>query len=340
EGTRHEGARHARAPARATRADRPLSVEGGRAVFGAVDLGANSIHLLVAAVEGHRVITLLDESVKLGLGDTVDAHGLIAGAAREELVGELVRYAATARDLGARSVAFVGTQPLRRAGDARAVVAAVEAATGVPLHVLGHEEEGLLTLLGATAGRPILDALAIVDIGGGSSEVVVVEPGARTLSVGLPAGGASLTGLLVASDPPTAADFAALQAEARRVVGAAPAASPVRMIAVGGTSSNLVKIIRAAARDRALTPSRLAAARRTLGGARAGEVAARFGITEKRCRILPAGAAILEALMERYGVARVEALEEGIREGVVLALARGGPGWRDRLDALAHGWGG
>ena len=219
-------------------------------------------------------------------------------------------------------------------------MAAVEAATGVPLHVLDHEEEGLLNLLGATAGRPIVDALAVVDIGGGSSEVVVVEPGARAHSVGLPDGGASLTRRLVAHDPPTVAEMAALRAEARRVTDPAPVASPARMLVVGGTSSNLVKIIPAAEGDRALTRPRLAGAVRTLGGAPAADVAARFGITETRCRILPAGTAILAALMERYGLEQVEAVEEGIREGLVLALARGGPGWRDRLDALAHGWGG
>ena len=255
-------------------------------------------------------------------------------------MAELARYAATARGLDACRIAFVGTQPLRRAADARAVVAAVEVATGVPLHVLGHEEEGLLTLLGATSGRPNVDALAVVDIGGGSSEVVVVEPGAHARSVGLPVGGASLTRRLVAHDPPTGPEIAALRAEARRIVIASPAAAPARMIAAGGTSSNLVKVIPAAARDRALTRPRLAGAFRTLGGGRAADVAARFGITESRCRILPAGAAILEALMERYGVEQVDAVEEGIREGVVLAMARGGTGWRDRLDALAHGWGG
>jgi len=294
----------------------------------------------VAAVEGHRLVPLLDESVKLGLGDTVDTLGLIARPVRDELVAELARYAAAARVLGARRIAFVGTQPLRRAADARAVVAAVEAATGVPLHVLGHEEEGLLNLIGATSGRPIVGALVVIDIGGGSSEVVVVEPNARARSVGLPAGSASLTRRLVAHDPPTAAEIALLQTEARRVAGSAPAASPARMITVGGTSSNLVKIIPAAARDRALTRPRLADAARTLADARAADVAARFEITEQRCRILPAGAAIREALMDRYGMLRVEAVEEGIREGVVLALARGGAGWRDSLDALARGWGG
>jgi exopolyphosphatase/guanosine-5'-triphosphate,3'-diphosphate pyrophosphatase len=307
-------------------------------VFGAVDVGSNSIHLLVAAVDGHRLDPLVDESVLLSLGDTVAAHGAIPEPHRSEVVAELARYAARAREAGATQVAFVGTQPLRRAADARSVVAAVEAATGLPLHVLDHEEEGLLNLLGATAGRSIDESLAVVDIGGGSCEVVVVEPGAHAISRGVPIGCASLARGLVAHDPPTADEIAALRAEARRAVVDIPSATPATMIAVGGTSSNLVKVVPAAGRDRILTRRRLAAARRTLGGAPATAVAARYGIGARRAVLLPAGAAILEALMERYGVERVTAVEEGLREGIVLALARAGAGWRDRLDALAHGW--
>jgi exopolyphosphatase/pppGpp-phosphohydrolase len=179
----------------------------------------------------------------------------------------------------------------------------------------------------------------VVDIGGGSSEVVVIEPGAHARSGGIPVGCAALTRRLVAHDPPTDEEIRALRADARRVVVDAPRGAPASMLAVGGTSSNLVKVVPAAGKDRILTRRRLAAARRTLGGAPAATVAARFGITATRARLLPAGAALLDALMERYDVESVTAVEEGLREGVVLALARAGAGWRDRLDALAHGWG-
>jgi exopolyphosphatase/guanosine-5'-triphosphate,3'-diphosphate pyrophosphatase len=293
----------------------------------------------VAAVHGHQADPLVDESVLLGLGDTVETHEIIPEPHRGQLVAELAWYAALARGLGAREVAFVGTQPLRRAGNARAIVVAVEASTGVALHVLEHEEEGLLNLIGATAGRPIEASLAVVDIGGGSSEVVVVEPGAHARSGGLPVGGATLTRRLVAQDPPSVEEIALLRAEARLAVADAPPGRPATILAVGGTSSNLVKVVPAAARDRILTRRRLGSAYRTLGGAPAAVVAARCGITVTRARLLPAGAAILEALMDRYAVERAAAVEEGLREGVVLALARAGPGWRDRLDALAHGWG-
>ncbi len=269
----------------------------------------------------------------------MNTRGTISGTSREELVSLLAHYAERARDLGACDVAFVGTQPLRWAADAGAVVAAVEAATGVPFHVLDHEEEALLNLLGATAGRAIDASLAVVDIGGGSIEVVVVEPGAHARSSGLPVGCATLTGRHVAHDPPTADEIALLRAEARLAVRDAPRGAPTTMLAVGGTSSNLVKVLPSAMRDRALTHRRLGAAYRTFGTAPAADVAARFGITAKRTCLLPAGAALLEALMDHYAVERVTAVEEGLREGVVFALARAGASWRDRLDDLAHGWG-
>ena len=83
-----------------------------------VDVGANSAHLLVAAVTGHLVEPLLDESAFLGLGDRVATHGYLGADARDELVATLAGYADAARSLGASSVTFVGTEPVRRAADA------------------------------------------------------------------------------------------------------------------------------------------------------------------------------------------------------------------------------
>ena len=135
----------------------------------------------------------------------------------------------------------MGTQPLRRAADARAVVAAVEAATGVPLHVLGHDEEGLLKLLGATAGRPIEAALAsstsAAEARGGRG-----RPGARARSAGLPSAARALTRAHVAHDPPTPRRSPP-SGRPPRGPGRRPAPRRRMIVAVGGTSSNLVKVI-------------------------------------------------------------------------------------------------
>ena len=280
-----------------------------------------------------------DESALLGLGRVVDATGLILADARGPLIATLVTYAAAARGLGAERIAFVGTEPLRRAADARAVVVAVEGATGVPLHVVDHREEGLLTLLGATSGRAVQAELLLVDIGGGSTQIVLAGPSRRARATGLRVGGARLTEAHVTHDPPTPGEIAALRAAASAALRAAPDAAPAEIVIVGGTASNLLKIVPGALHDRYLTPERLAEAFETLCAASAADVAARFAIRPQRARILAAGAALLEAILARYGVRRATASEEGIREGTVLALGRAGAAWRDRLEALAHGWG-
>lgn len=310
----------------------------GAQVVAAVDVGANSVHLLVAVVTGRRLEPLVDESVFLGLGDRVDAAGTLGPAKRGELVAVLVRYAQTARRLGAQRVAFVGTEPMRRAGDAAAAVQEVSLATDVPLHILGPREEAELTLIGVSQGRPITRELAVVDVGGGSSQLVRIGPSHPPASIGLPLGGARLTAAFVTSDPPSEAAIESMRAEARRLVGRLPPFEVAELIAVGGTASNLVKVLPAAALDRRLNRSRLEAALAVLRSEPHAAAAERHAINPTRARLLPAGALILEAVLAHLGLDELSVSEAGVREGTVLAQAHAGSAWRDRLPSLARGW--
>ena len=146
----------------------------------AVDLGSTSVHLLVAGVVEHRIEPLVDESVFLGLGDAVAARGSLDKDGREGLVDVLARYASVAVESGADHTTFVGTEPLRRLADASRIVDDVHRGTGLPLHVLSHEEEAFLVLIGVTAGRPVEHELLVVDVGGGSSELVLRRAGAAS----------------------------------------------------------------------------------------------------------------------------------------------------------------
>ncbi len=285
----------------------------------------------------HRLEPLVDESVFLGLGAAAD-QGLFGEATRGALVAALVGYGETARRLGAGAITFVGTEPLRRAHDAARVVDAVERACGLPLHVISHEEEGYLTLIGVTGGRPVAADVAVVDVGGGSSEVVLVGPGRPAEAHGFRAGGARLTDQLVHHDPPTAREVAALRRAARELVAEAPDAGPSELVAVGGTASNLLRILPAAALDRTLTLRRLDDALGILMTEPAALASERHAVNPIRARILPAGAAILEAILGHYRLERLSVSEAGIREGTVLVTAQAGIAWRDRLEHLARGW--
>ncbi len=68
------------------------------------------------------------------------------------------------------------------------------------------------------------------------------------------------------------------------------------------------------------------------------EAIERYGLNPVRARIMPAGAVILDAILERYEVSAVRVSDAGLREGTILAVSHAGPAWRDQLPDLAHGW--
>lgn len=307
-------------------------------VGASVDLGSNSVHLLVAAVAGHRLRPIIDESAFLGLGAAVDERAHLGTEARAELVTTLQRYVSTAHLLGATSVTLMGTEPIRRAADAARIVSDVEAGTGIALHVLTHEEEAFLTLIGVTEGRPVTHETLVVDIGGGSSEFCAVGPRGHARAAGLRLGCNRLPTRHVADDPPTPDDIAAMTVAADLALADAIDVRPREIVAVGGTASNLLKVAPGGVPDTILTRERLAAALATLVERPAAETSELYGVNLKRARLLPAGATIVDALLRRYGATQVRVSDAGMREGAILIADHVGRAWRDRLDSLAHGW--
>ena len=108
---------------------------------------------------------------------------------------------------------------------------------------------------------------------------------------------------------------------------------------MGGTASNLVKVLPAAALDRRLDHGRLQAALEVLRSEPSVSAAERYAINPRRARLLPAGAVILEAILAHFGLDELTVSEAGVREGIVLSLAHAGIAWRDQLAVLARGWG-
>jgi exopolyphosphatase/pppGpp-phosphohydrolase len=307
-------------------------------VGAAVDLGSNSVHVVVAAIADHRLRPLLDESVFLGLGAAIDTRAALGTEARAELVSVLDRYVRTAADLGASTTTLVGTEPLRRAADAARIVVDVEAATGSPLHVLTHEEEAYLTLIGVTAGWPVEGETLVVDIGGGSSEFSAVGTVGAPRVAGLGIGSNRLTTRFGKTDPPGRDAIEAMRTAADELLVGAIRSEPTDLVIVGGTATNLIKVAPDGTIEWMLTRDRLRAILDVLLGEPAASLTGRFGINPKRGPLLAAGAVIVEALMRRYGVDRVRVSDASLREGAIFAADHAGRAWRDRLPALAHGW--
>ena len=307
-------------------------------VGAAIDVGSNSVHLLVATVANHRLTTLTDESVFLGLGAAVAERGYLGAEARRGLADALATYATVARDLGATSVTVIGTEPIRRAADGPSIVHEVGQRAGLPLYALTHEEEAYLTVVGVMAGRSVARETLVIDVGGGSSEFCFVRADGTTSAAGLRLGAARLTDRHVRHDPPTAEELLAVLDDARSIVASAPPAEPTEIVAVGGTASNLLKVVRFGAKNGTLTRDKVARAMALLAAEPADLASKRHGIRPARARILPAGAVIVDAILRQYGATSLRVSEAGSREGAILAVTHAGPAWRDRLPELAHGW--
>ena len=307
----------------------------------AIDLGSTSVHLLVARPEPTGLVVLDDESAFLGLGAAVDGTGALGAAGRATLVTTVATYVERARALGAARPILMGTEPLRRLTDATRIVAEVSAGTGAPMAVLEHEEEALLTLVGLTAGRAVRADLLVVDIGGGSSELVEIGPGRLARAAGVQVGAGRLTRRIVDRDPPTRKQFAELNRAVDEAFAWTPVRPPSEVVFVGGTATNLLKLLRRAGnpdRDDRLDRAALDSARDIVAATPAEMLAATYGLREARIRLLAAGAAIIETILDRVGMEFGRVVDTGIREGAIIAADRAGDDWRDRLEELAHGW--
>lgn len=306
-------------------------------VGAAIDIGSNSIHLLVARLDSspaasrHGLTTLEDRSVLLGLGDVVDADRVIPTDTCVQIIDAVVDYAALSAEAGAHRLALIGTEPLRRAQNANTVAAAVLDNTGYELHIISVDQEAELTVLGVTGGRAPDFPLIVVDIGGGSTEVGIYRPGAALEVAALPIGSARLTNSLVHNDPPTEEELDLLHDAVAKIRALLPTLSgngrqgELQAVFVGGTATNLARLGR-------LSRAGLAEDRRLLHEMESAAITEHFGVRPRRARQLAAGAAIVEVLLAHFGIDEAVVSTASLRDGAIIAEWRFGDEWPKRLS--------
>jgi exopolyphosphatase/guanosine-5'-triphosphate,3'-diphosphate pyrophosphatase len=284
---------------------------------GIVDVGSNTVRLLVARRQGAGLVPLEEAREHLFLGEDVERDGRLSEARIAQAARCAGAYARTARKLGARAVEVIVTAPGRQSANAAELVRELTAATGVPVRVLSADEEGRLAFAGAVASTWSLpSSVAVCDVGGGSTEAVVgTVEGGPAWSRSLDIGAVRLTQRFLGGDPPGRKALAAARDEVERHLEAFAPPLPQAALAAGGTARALRKLV-----GRELEAEELDAALRIACRHPAAKVARTFGLHERRARTLPAGIVILAALQARLGVP-LEVSRAGLREGAALALA-------------------
>jgi exopolyphosphatase/guanosine-5'-triphosphate,3'-diphosphate pyrophosphatase len=310
-------------------------VQPAIAVGGAIDIGSNSVHLVVSLIGRGWSESLRDTSELLGLGDVVDQHGDLPADARKRVIETLRGYQDTAHRSHAERLTLIGTEPLRRARNADVLADEIERETGLKLVVLTEREEAILTFAGVTHGVLPDTQLVVVDIGGGSTEISNWKPGEPLRVDSLPIGSARLTKAMVENDPPTDAEFDRLFQATREVAAGRISLDPgrdapeVQAIFVGGTATNVARLGR-------LSRQAIAEDRKTLHRMSVAHVASRYNVRLRRARQLPAGIAIVESLLEKFGLDGADVSDASLRDGAIIAAARYGDGWHDHVEDLVR----
>jgi exopolyphosphatase/guanosine-5'-triphosphate,3'-diphosphate pyrophosphatase len=280
-----------------------------------IDVGSNTTRLLVADTVPGGVQEVLAQRVFTLIGRSLGHGAEIPSAKLDETARVVAEQAELARELGAERIRAVATAAIRRATNARELVSAVELTAGLPLDVLHGEEEARLAFQGAARVAGVVGALAVVDVGGGSTEIAVGTAGGGVLQAeSIPVGSSVLAERHLRTDPPTASELEAVRAEVALAFERFEPPPVDHAVAVGGSASSLLHLAGAE-----LGPTELALALDALCAERVEAVAARVHLDPIRVRLLPAGVLVLAELARRLGRS-FQICKGGLREGVILEM--------------------
>lgn len=301
-----------------------------RTQLGVIDVGTNAIRLQIARVFVNGTFRVIfDDREPIRLGEAVFRTGQLAPEPIARALQVIARFATVGRRHKVSSLRAVATSAVRDASNGQTFVQEVEKAAGLRLEVISGQDEaryiarGILPSVGRRSGP-----LALVDLGGGSTEISIIQSGAVGLSISIPIGSARLTEMYCRSDPLLASDEALLREHVRRslcteIASPTPCATIVGSAGTVGALANMVRKQASGPRPRneVRTTFSVRDLNRISASIRQMNLAERSrtpGIEEKRSETIVAGAIILEEICNHLGARSIEMVRRGLRDGVML----------------------
>jgi exopolyphosphatase/guanosine-5'-triphosphate,3'-diphosphate pyrophosphatase len=297
-----------------------------------VDIGTNSTRLLVAEVADGSLAELERRSAVTRLGRGVDTSGKLSAEAIEDVCDTVGEYIDAYRSLDADRVVAIATSAVRDAENSDAFMAELRERFALDARILNGDEEARLTYLGACADRPSIDNTLVIDIGGGSTELVIGSHDEVAIHASLQAGTVRHTERHLLDDPPTTEQLEALCTDVRSLLDAELSGEAIahasKGIAVAGTPTSLAAI------DQELDPYdpelvhghrlSLESIQRMYSMLAARPLEERLHVTglhPGRAPTIVAGVVILIQVMRAFGLTEVEVSEHDILYGAALEAA-------------------
>ena len=285
--------------------------------YACVDIGSNTTRLLVAEVTDEGLREIATQRAYTRIGKAVTKKGIPA-VKIDEVVDVVETQVRHAQELGAEEVAVVATAAIREAKNSARLADAIGERTGLPLRILSGDDEGRYSFTGAarSLATPFEGPLAVIDVGGGSSEIVIgTLAGGPSWTESFRIGSGFLADSYIESDPPSIQELDAIRAHVAGTFEGLDVPPAERALAVGGTATSLRRLVGASLEHETLERSLRVLATDTVS-----EVSERFELDPQRVRLLPAGMIILEEISDLLGLP-LQIAGGGLREGIVLELA-------------------
>lgn len=314
--------------------------------YAAIDIGSNSVRSLVAEVnaQGEMKVLAADRSV-VRLGESVFREGFLSAAALDNLCGVLSRMAATIHQHEVAGIRAVATSAVRDTSNQQEFRDRVAAAIGSPVEVISGLEEARLIHLGVQAKWPQpSQRTLLVDVGGGSAEIILSEGPALREAFSKPLGAVRLKEVFLQHDPPEPIELKRLEEYISEKLSPAQERFGMgrfeRAIGTSASAAALVCAIHRIPRARRDQADRLKVSRqqvqrlyrelasRDLAGRRK-----QVGVGPRRAEIIVPGVAVFHRVMETFRLSSLHYLSAGVREGIIADLAGRGVGReRSMLD--------
>jgi exopolyphosphatase/guanosine-5'-triphosphate,3'-diphosphate pyrophosphatase len=310
-------------------------------ILAGIDIGTNSLRLLIANVDRNSFRKIYSDRRTTRLGQGLDKTGLLSREARDRTLDVLGDFAEIIHRCAAIQVAAVGTSALRNALNTPDFIQEVKRSTGLPINVITGEEEARLTLLGCAhslkekwrgkSGRNPLQTSLLIDIGGGSTEIIITDHGRENLVISLPLGAVYLSERFIKHDPPAKHDIELMRSTIRsEIVKVTQIRQPSRSSIFAGTAGTITTLVSMVQGLERYDPARINGTvleRESvddivdmLSHMTAKERKAIRGLEQGREDIIFAGAVVTQELMNQFGYVSLMVSDWGLREGIVLDL--------------------
>jgi exopolyphosphatase / guanosine-5'-triphosphate,3'-diphosphate pyrophosphatase len=318
--------------------------EQGAPIRAAIDIGSNTIHVVVARSQPDNLEIVADEQELVRIGESVTATGEISSQKLHEAIAIVQRYQDMARQHGAESILAVATEAIRKAHNGDEFLQELQQKTGLHVQLISGDAEAVLTFYGATyelarESHPPAQ-IGVIDLGGGSTELITAKDMQITWRTSLHMGSGQLHDRYLASDPPTHVELENARAFVHsQLQNLHIPQHPSMLLVTGSSAPALLRLAQQAfeldVQSDRLTQEDLMRCEGLLDALPAQEVTQRYKLPLERARVLPAGAVILHAMMGYLGVDEMHANPHGLRQGVLLAHARYGEQWLEQVNAIS-----